>query len=124
MVSDLFYSDPVAAGSWRGYAVGTVEMTADIARGDAELARRRDEDVGEVLADAAAQREGFRRGGRDLGRTCIEGDLAIDLVQQEVQQRQRVDALACAGARGLGKIGDRGVRLGERGFAQEQRRGK
>src|SRR5471030_2420948 len=56
--------DPGVAGVLRGHAVDAVEMSADIARRDAELARRRDEDVGEVLADAAPQREGFRRGGR------------------------------------------------------------
>src|SRR3990172_9477399 len=49
--------------------VGAVEMAADITRRDAELTRRRDEDMGEILADAAPQGEGFRRGGGGLGRT-------------------------------------------------------
>ena len=88
---------PGMAGLLRGDAVGAVEMAADIARRDAELARRRDEDVGEVLADAALEREGFGRGGRGMGRIGVEGDLAIERVQQRVQQRQRV--AACAGAR-------------------------
>ena len=64
---------PGVAGVLRGDAVDAVEMAADIARRNAELARRRDEDMGEVLADAAAQREGFRRRGRGVGRIGVEG---------------------------------------------------
>ena len=56
--------DPGVAGLLRGDAVDAVEMAADVARRDAELARRRDVHMGEVLADAAAQREGFRGRGR------------------------------------------------------------
>ena len=66
---------PGVAGLLRGDAVGAMEMAADIARRDAELAGRRDEDMGEVLTDAAPQREGFRRGGGGVGRIGVEGDL-------------------------------------------------
>src|ERR1035437_8211453 len=73
--------DPGVAGVLLGDAIDAVEMPAHIARRDAELARRRDENVGEVLADAAAQREGFRRRGRGMGRIGVEFHLAIERIQ-------------------------------------------
>src|SRR5262249_44039326 len=44
-------------------AVAAAEIAADVARRDAEVARGRDEDVGEVLTDAALERERFRGRG-------------------------------------------------------------
>ena len=77
------------AGLLLGDAVGAVEIAADIARRNAEAARRRDEDMGEVLADAALEREGFAppwwRHGSDRCRTPC---LRLSAVEQGVQQRE------------------------------------
>src|SRR5471032_745320 len=72
---------PGMAGVLGSHSIGTIEMTTDIARRDAKPARRRDKDMGEVLADAAPKLESFRRGGRGNGGTGVEGDLAVEPVQ-------------------------------------------
>ena len=78
--------------------------------------------MGEVLADAALERERLGRRGGGVGRVGIEGHLAVQPLQQDVQELQRVVAGRRAG-RG-GKAGDRVVGLGQRRLAQEQRRRK
>ena len=71
-------------------AVVAKEIAADIARRDADAARGRDEDVGEVLADTALDREGFLRRGRRLGRIDVEGDLCVNRGEQRMQDGQRI----------------------------------
>ena len=54
---------PGVAGLLMHGAVGAQEVAGDVARRNAAAARAGDEDVGVVLADAALEREGFRRRG-------------------------------------------------------------
>ena len=72
----------------------------------------------QVLADAALEREGFRRGGRRAGRIGVEHDVAVDAGEQRVQQPQRLVAAAPAHLAGEGR--DRGIRRGQRRRAQKQ----
>ena len=62
---------PGVAGLLLGHAVGAMEMAADIARRNGEAARGGDEDMGQVLAHAALERERLgRRGGRLVSARC------------------------------------------------------
>ena len=73
---------PGMAGILVGDAVGAVEIAGDIAGRDPAAAAGGDEDVRQVLADAAAQREGFRRRRGRVGRLGIENDLAVKRCEQ------------------------------------------
>ena len=57
-------------------------------------ARGRDEDVGEVLAHAALEREGFGRGRAGMGRVGVEGHIA----------RAAVSSSACRSAERVGPL--------------------
>ena len=83
---------PGVAGLLRRYAVDAVEVAPHIARRDAEASRRRHENMGEVLADAAPQRERFRGGSGGVGGIGVEGDFAIEPFEKRMQQRQIVAA--------------------------------
>ena len=113
---------PGVAGVLLDHAVGAVEVAADIARRNAELRAAADEDMGQVLADAALERESFGRRGRGLGRIGVEGDLVVQPLEQRVQQRQRLGLRRARTS--LRKVADRLVGLGQRRLAQEQARRK
>ena len=112
---------PGVAGLLLGDAVAAVEMPADVARRDGEAARRRDENVGEVLAHAALERERLGRGGRDMGRIGVEGHFAMQVIEQPMRDLQRVVAHGVARP---GEFRDRRIEPGELGLAQEQARRK
>src|SRR5262245_2309936 len=113
---------PGVAGLLLVHAVLAVEIAAHVARRDGEAAGGGDEDVGEVLADAALEREG--RGGRggDLGGGGVVHHLVVQAREHEMQQVEHV-ALGCVAARG-GKGDDARVGTGERGLAQIEGRGE
>src|SRR5436853_6453269 len=66
------------------HTVRTMEIAADITRRDVEMARGRDEDVGEVLAHAALQRESLSSRRRGAGPLRVERHLAMDAAEQRV----------------------------------------
>ena len=98
-----------SAQAWPGIllddAVGTEEVAGDVAGRNAEMAGGGDEDMGEVLADPAPQREGLPGGRRDMGRLGVEGRLAVHAVEQTVQGREGI---------GRDVAGDIGRELGDR----------
>ena len=79
-----------------------------------------DEDMGEVLADAVAEREGFDRGGAGIGGVDLE-------VSMRCRARPSGRASGRAGrrrarARARGEVADRRIGRGERGIAQIEHR--
>ncbi|MNN25031.1 hypothetical protein D3C81_1384860 [compost metagenome] len=58
------------------------EIAADIAPGQPERAQAADHHLGEVLAHAAAQREGLQRGCVDLGNLGVILEIGVDAVHQ------------------------------------------
>ena len=78
--------------------------------------------MGDVLTDAAPERECLRGGRGGVCRIGIEGDLTVERRKEGVQQREIVairSGLCC-----LRKVDDRGVGPRQRGFAQEKLRRK
>src|SRR5262249_10787129 len=69
---------PGVASLLRGEAADGVEVAAHVARRDAKGARRRHENMGDVLTNAAPEPEGFRGGGGGVGRIGVEGDFAVE----------------------------------------------
>src|SRR5712692_11333660 len=68
---------PSVAGVLLDHAVAAMEIAPHIARRDAEAARRCDEDMREILAHAALERERLRRTGRHLGGVRVVGHLLV-----------------------------------------------
>ena len=97
-------------------------MPGDVARRHAAGAGAGDEDMGVVLADAALQREGFRRGGAAVGRVVVERHVLVDLHHQRVQEAEHVAVGLRAQLAGEGR--HRRVDFGQRRRAQEQARRK
>jgi len=65
---------PGVTGDLPGRVVISAKIAAHIARGDVERARAGDEDMREILANAATLREGLGGGRRRIGRVRIEGE--------------------------------------------------
>ena len=85
------------------------------------MPRRGDEDMGEVLADAAPGGEGLRPRCRVRSASVVEGDVArararISAMQQVERRRASAPATSSAKAR------ERRVGAGQRGLAQEDAR--
>src|SRR4029077_1898968 len=72
---------PGMAGVLLRHAVGAVEITADITRRNVEMARGRDEDVSQVLAHAAPEREGFCGSRCAVCRIGVVGHLGVDAAE-------------------------------------------
>src|SRR5262249_39822919 len=107
---------PGMAGLLPGDAVGAMKVAADVAGGVTEAAGCGDEDMGEILAHAAAQCEGFDRGRACMGRIRVVDDLAVQALEQPVEYGERI---VCPGAANVaGKIRDRAVQPRQRGLAQ------
>ena len=68
-----------------------IEIAGDVARGDAPPARHRDHDVGEVLADAAADFQRVVDGRMDLRDPRLVGEGSMDRM---VQGRERGEGIA------------------------------
>ena len=58
------------------------QIAADIAGGQSERAHRPDHQMGEILADAAADFEQIVDGGRDIGGGAVIFEVGIDAVGQ------------------------------------------
>src|SRR3954468_1316931 len=97
-------------------AIGTEEVARHVAGRNAEITAGGDEDMSQVLADAAPQREGLPGGRRDMGRLGVEGRLAVHAVEETVQGREGIGR-DVAGDIGR-ELGDRRVGGGEIGLAQ------
>src|SRR5262245_35079637 len=99
---------PGVAGLLLVHAVVAAEIAAEIARGNTEAARGRDEDVGEVPTCAALERKGL--GGRGC-RARGSGIVGHILVQPREHEMQEVEHIATGGvaARG-GETGS--IRMG------------
>src|SRR5262245_61311016 len=65
---------PGVSGLLWGDAVGAMKVATDIARRNFERSSRRDKNMGEVLADTAADRESLRRRGGSVRGIGIEGN--------------------------------------------------
>src|SRR6266581_2933177 len=81
---------PGMAGLLLVDAIAAAEITADVTRRNAEIARRRDEDVGEVLTDPALESERLRRRGGRMGRIGIVGHLRMQALEYEVEDVERI----------------------------------
>ena len=75
-----------------------------------------DEDVGEVLTDAALERKGLGGRGRGVGGIGVVAHALVQAPEHEVQQVEHVVSgiVAALG----GEIGDARIGIGERGLAQ------
>jgi len=113
---------PCVPGVLPGDAVGAVEVAADIASRNAEMARAGDEDMAQVLADAALERESLGGGRAGICRVGIEGDFAVQGGKERVHQRKLV--LVAVGARRFGESEEGGIRFGKSRFAQVKTRRK
>src|SRR5262245_9139035 len=111
---------PGVAGLLLVHAVVAAEIAADIARGNTEAARGRDEDVGEVPTCAALERKGL--GGRGC-RARGSGIVGHILMQPREHEMQEVEHIATGGvaARG-GETGNIRIGSGECGRAQIEAR--
>src|SRR5215475_1443185 len=67
------------------HAVAPAKITADVAGRDADAAGGGDEDMCEVLADAAPEGEGLRRRRRGMGRIGIVVHIAVQPREHQVQ---------------------------------------
>src|SRR5262249_8299329 len=83
-------------------AVMLAQITAHVARRNADAARRRYEDVGKVLADAALERKRLGRGGRSMGGIGVEGDGVVQPLEQGVEKFQSIVAGLAAARSGEG----------------------
>jgi len=113
---------PGMAGILLGDAGVLAQISAHVAGRNADAARRRYEDVRQILADAALERESLGRGGRGMGGIRIEGHRLVQSLEQDVEKFQRI--IVGLVAAGSGKGGDVGIGAGERGLAQVKRGGK
>ena len=111
---------PGVAGLLVGDAIGAMEVAADIARRHTEAARSRDEDVADVLAHAALERESLGGRGRGAGRGRVERHVGVEPLHQIMHRLQRIagSVLAC----GLGKFRDRRVDMRQHRLAQIEAR--
>src|SRR5215510_3970151 len=111
---------PGVAGLLLVHAVVAAEIAAEIARGNTEAARGRDEDVGEVPTCAALERKGL--GGRGC-RARGSGIVGHILMQPREHEMQEVEHIATGGvaARG-GETGNIRIGSGECGRAQIEAR--
>ena len=87
--------------------IAVEQITADIAGRDAEMPGGRDEDVGEVLADAVAERKGLDGAGAGIGQVDLEPHAFADALHDRVEDLQRVGTALRLGL--LGEDADRGI---------------
>ena len=92
------------AGLLLVHAVVAVEIAADVAGGNRQAARRRDEDMGEILTDPALEREGFGGRRRGVGGIGVVGHIVVQALEHVMQEVEHV-ALGGVPAGG-GKGGD------------------
>ncbi len=78
--------------------------------------------MGVVLADAAPEREGLARGRGRMGRLGVVHDIAVQPLEERVQNGERVIPGLVTKRPGI--IGNRGIRRRQRRLAQKQRRRK
>ena len=81
-----------------------------------------DEDMGEVLADAVAEREGFDGAGAGVGGVDLEGHALADRLHEGVHQAEPVAAGLCRDL--AGEIADHRIGRGQRRVAQIEDRRK
>jgi len=103
-----------------GNAVTAKKIAADISRGNVEIARRRYEDMGDILAHSALERESFRRGRRSMGGVSIERHFLVQALQHQMQGLERIVS-GCV-ATGGRKIGDIRIRARQCRIAQVKAR--
>ncbi|MPL73748.1 hypothetical protein SDC9_19554 [bioreactor metagenome] len=99
--------EPRLAGRREG-----AQKARDIARRNADAAQRGDHDMGEILAHAAALREGLARRGVDGGRLGVEGHRAIERApdrHHRLLRRHPGRQLLAGEGRGLGHRRDAGA---------------
>src|SRR5262249_21166804 len=129
---------PGVAGVLLADVVIVAEVAGDAAGRNAEAARRRDENMRQVLTGAVLARKGLRgRGGWlagvglidvslvgvslagiGFGGPVVAGHVVVQALERAVQELEHVAAGGVAV--GAGEGDDLGVRAGERGLAQKQ----
>lgn len=96
--------DPGVAGRLDDAAILLDEMPRGIARRNFQM-RAGQEDVAEILADAALQSECRHCIGAGAGGFGVEGHRAVDAGEQRVQRRQRIVAAVFGGEPAQCRIG-------------------
>src|SRR3954470_14296319 len=85
---------PGVAGLLLVHAVVAVEIAADVAGGNRQAARRRDEDMGEILTDPALEREGFGGRRRGLGGIGVIGHIVVQALEHVMQEVSTLPSVA------------------------------